>query len=235
MAMFADAIIDGSSYCGPVSLSCVTGIGTKSISKIVKSYYPNRYSIKGMYEHELKKVLIHLNIKYTTNKANCNLLAWTKYFQKPNKVYILQLADHYLVIKDDKIVCTQFDGKIMPLTESNYIKCQVKNYYEIKSKPKNVIIPKSEYEDMQTEKRAFHAYWKKAKALCKKYDIEIVLEPVDERVWCYLSENFIENYYAGEDPWDGEHCFYEPDTLIKTIHKDVIDKINEKNLDKVVS
>ena len=142
MAIFADAIVDGTGYCGPVSLSCVTGLGTKDISKIVRSYYPYRPFVKGMWTFEIFKVLEHLKIEYKfTNNCPFNLLEWTERIQQPDKVYIVNVPNHSLVIKNNKIVCTQFAGKVMPLTKSRYIRDQVESWIEINSKPKNIFVP----------------------------------------------------------------------------------------------
>ena len=233
MAMFANAIVDGNKYCGSTSLSCISGVGTKDISKVIRHYYPYRKLIKGVYTYEFEKVLQHFQISYEKEKVkgDCTLASWIKYFQKRNCVYVLLIKKHYLVIKNDKVVCTQFSGKIGLLEESKHLKTKVLYVYTIKSNPANVNIP------VKVKTPVTHKVtWRKVENICKRYNIDFSFTG-DEKDggtgWCFLSKEFIQKYYDGCDPWDDEHFFYTPEECLKQIQKDVIDKINEKNLDKV--
>lgn len=226
--MFQEAIVNGSSYCGPTSLSCVSGIGTKEISKIIRHYFPRRTRIKGMYPKELEETLFHLDINFTKHKANCNLSAWTKYFQKPNAVYILNLTTHFLAVCNGNIVCTQFHGKIAAITDSKYLKKDVLFFYEIKSNPKNLKIPLTDSDVNKNEIKSLKKTWAKARKLCNKYNIDFELEEDTETAWAYLPDEFIHTHYQGVDPWDDAHFYYYPDDLIQNIQADVIDKISQQ-------
>jgi hypothetical protein len=228
MPMFVNAIIDGNRYCGSTSLSCISGVGTKDISKVIRHYYPYRKFVKGMYNYEFEKVLQHFQISYEKEKIknDCTLMCWIKYFQKKNCVYVLHVNKHFLVIKNDKVVCTQFNGKIGLLAKSKYLKTEVLNVYTIKSNPANLNIPVTHKHKVT---------WRKVKNICGKHNIDFSLtgDETHGTGWCFLSEEFIEKYYDGSDPWEDEHFFYTPEECLEQIKKDVIDKIKEKDIDKV--
>ncbi len=235
--MFQSAVLNGNTFCGPCSISAVSGIGTKEIAKIVRHYNPTRLRACGIWNTDLINVLNHLGIKWEKQKANCNLLAWTRYFQKRNAVYILHLKNHFVTVRNDKIVCTQFWGKVTPIEQSKYLKNKVVAFYEIKSDPTNFQIPESEKEILKKKITNERNNWKTAKSLCKKYNISLELKELDWdesfQAWAYLSEEFIEKYYAGDDPWEDQHFFDYPEELIRQIECDVIETIKEKGLDKV--
>jgi hypothetical protein len=234
--MFQSAVLNGNTFCGPCSLSAISGIGTKEIAKIVRHYNHRRIRACGIWNTDLINVLNHLGIKWEKQKANCNLLAWTRYFQKRNVVYILHLKNHFVTVRNDKIVCTQFWGKVTPLEQSKYLKNKVVAFYEIKSNPSNFQIPESKREKMAKERNKERNSWRKAEKLCKKYNISLDVQELDWggfKGWAYLADEFIAKYYGGDDPWEDQHYFDYPDELIRQIEEDVIEIIKEKSLDKV--
>ena len=138
--MFKAAVRNGNRYCGPVSLSAVTGIGTKEIAQTVRHYYPSIKRVCGLEDIVLTTVLDHFGVKYTTNSCNGTLRSWVENYRRPNIPYIVMTSSHYLVVYNDQVVCTQFGGKIALLADSKYLRCRVHRYWLIKSNPKIEIV-----------------------------------------------------------------------------------------------
>lgn len=230
--MFRAADINGSKYCGPTSLSCVSGIGTKEICKIVRHLDSRRKRIRGMYNREMEKVLDYLNIGWKLlNFKKCTLSNWVEGYRRTGATYILNVSRHYLVLKDDKVVCTQFKGEIGELKNSKYLRCRVNKVWMVLSEPSGVVnIP----EPAVVEKRASYRGKKKlAVELCEKYGIDMddadYIDSKGERsIWVYLPDKWIDECFGGEDPWDDDHyaCDYEEvvekiqdlQTLLSDIH-----------------
>lgn len=220
--MFQDAYVNGSTYCGPTSLSAVTGVGTKELCAIIRSKFPYIKVVKGVSVDTMISMLDHFGLEYTKpSKAfkPCNLRTWLRDYRARDTTYILNLTGHYVVVRNDEIICTQFNGKITPICQSKYLGTRVKRYYVIESEPKEVIIPvarrKSQYRTDKT----------KVLNLCKANGIEIDHEEHDRdsdlAIWMWLPDRIINDKFGGVDPWDGDHvCYDYPDALCRL--KDVL-------------
>lgn len=201
--MFQNALVNGSKYCGPTSISCVTGVGTKEICKVVRDKFPWRKQVKGLFNKELLVTLDHFGVKYQQIKMTCcTLRNWVDGYMRKGTTYILNLTGHYVVVSGDEIVCTQFKGQRTPLSNSKYLRTQVLKAWMITSEPKASAIPST--------KRVVDPIKQKLKALCKEHDIE--LDDRDYRrskgermLWVYLSEEMINSRFGGVDPWEEDH------------------------------
>jgi hypothetical protein len=207
--MFQPARINGSKYCGPTSLSAVTGIGTKELCQIIRHINPKRKMVKGLNNTDLEKTLRYCGINWDRRcYEKITLGNWNKINKQPDAVYIIQVSNHYLVIKNGYVICTQFGGRIESLCLSKYLKCQVHSTWQILTDPSTCIdIP-----NVTKNKR----YRCKLIKFCELHDIEF--DDHDHKqtkgevsIWMFLPDNIIKDYFDGKDPWDDDHyaCDYE--------------------------
>lgn len=137
--MFQAAKVNGSRYCGLVSLSAVTGLGTKEIAQTVRYYFPFMKRVRGMSGMALGTVMQHFGVKNRYENCSGTLKNWVENHLRPNTVYIVLVTSHALVVYNDKVVCTQFHGKVGLLSESIHLRRKVKGVYTIESDPKKEI------------------------------------------------------------------------------------------------
>lgn len=157
-AMFKQAKVDGTRYCGPVSLSAVTGAGTKEISKVIREYYPEVKRVCGVCDLWVSSVLIHYGVKARWSEASCTLKTWSADWQRRGATYMVSTSDHLLVIRDDKVICTQFGGKIADLAKSRYwnSRTRVRGFWLIESGP---ALPKAAQLSSSSPVKAKRGIW----------------------------------------------------------------------------
>ncbi len=208
--MFQAALRNGCRYCGPTSLSAVTGIGTKEIAQTVRHYYPAIKRVRGLHTVGLTKILDHFGVQYKTKPCKGSLRTWVEDYRRANTPYIVHVSNHYLVVYNNQVVCTQFGGEIGPLTKSKYLRCRVHRYWMIESDPKKgVEIPAAKVEKRLSVRSSFR---RKVTNICDKYDIAFedwdYLDSKGEMsIWMYLPDEMIEKCFGGADPWHEEHYF----------------------------
>ncbi len=204
--MFQAAKVNGSGYCGPTSLSAVTGVGTKEIAQTVRHYYPSIKRVCGLENMVLTKVLDHFGVKNRHKSCRGTLRSWVEDYRRPNTAYIVHVSSHYLVVYNDQVVCTQFGGKVGLLADSNYLRCRVSGFWMIESDPKKgVEIPVSEVVKRSSFKR-------KVIKICEKYDIsfddwEYRRSQGVSVIWMFLPQEMIKKHFGKQDPWYDDHHF----------------------------
>lgn len=207
--MFQPAKINGSKYCGPTVLSAVTGIGTKELCQIIRFINPNRKMVKGLSNHDLSETLKYCGVNTQDSyPRKINLRNWIKLNKKPDITYIINVSNHYLVIKNGYVICTQFGGRIESLCRSKYLGCQVHRVWQILTEPSKVItIPQPKVNRKQRHKIV---------KFCKLHNIDFDDEEHrnskgELSIWMYLPDEILKEYFGGEDPWYNEHTAYDYD------------------------
>lgn len=143
--MIYDAKYDGGSrFCGPTSLSVLTGLGTEFITKKLNSKL-KRKRIKGvptwiMWEFlkytGLKNKVVYDKVK---SKDRYTLRSFIDKCTKPNTNYLIVLTKHYIVYRDGKVYCTQFKGQGKDFQESKFLRCRVESVHIISGKIKTYL------------------------------------------------------------------------------------------------
>jgi len=216
--MFNDAKICGNGYCGPTSISAVTGLKTSDIAVVLRKLNRDRIRVRGIYDCELLKALDYFGVKYSVCRnytKMCNLRNWISDYMGRDKTYIVSLTGHYIVVRNGSIVCTQFAGKITDISKSKYLGSRVKRFWEIESEPQSIVIPVFKRNNNTTKRRVLR--------LAKLHDIEIDHYEHDRddgmSIWMYLPDDLIKDQFSGVDPWDDEHCFCDYEEALGAIEK----------------
>lgn len=203
--MFQPAIRNGNRYCGPTSLSCVTGKPTKEIAAIIRHYFPRIKRVVGTPSTAITKVLQHYQVKASFRCLSGTFRSWIANWQRKDTTYILWVSNHYLVVRNNQVVCTQFRGQIGDINLSKYLRCRVSGHWVIESEPKEPIadIPKPDKVSRGV------CFKRQTKKLCEKLDVEIdpCNNPRETTIWMYLSDEIIQKHFGGDDPWCDEHYF----------------------------
>lgn len=216
--MFVDAKVCGNGYCGPTSISAVTGLKTSDIAAVLRKLNQNRIRVRGINDYELLMALNHFGVKYSrckNYKKMCNLRNWISGYMGRDKTYILRLTGHYIVVRNGKVVCTQFRGKITDISKSKYLGSRVKRFWEIESEPsRSIVIPVSKRNNNITKRKVLR--------LAKLHDIEIEHyehDRYDMSIWMFLPDDLIINQFSGVDPWEEQHYFYDYEEALEAIQK----------------
>lgn len=91
----------GHTWCGPYALALVMGMTyEEALDRVKRS--TRRKRIKGMWNTEVAKVLRGFGLRkckfsYIPEKERTNLANMTDWF-KPNRIYIVNVTDHYVVL-----------------------------------------------------------------------------------------------------------------------------------------
>lgn len=218
--MFRNAKVNGSRYCGPVVLSAVTGIGTKELGVLIRAKNRQIKAVKGIWNSDLLGVLDHFSVRYTPAPRSfkpCVFRTWLQDYRAKDKTYIVCLTDHYVAVRNDDIICTQFGGKITPIASSKHLGKRVKQYWVIDSGPKKAEIP------VLRPNVAKSSVKRRVLLLCRQHGISIEHNEHDRdddlSIWMYLPDELIDNEFNGNDPWDDEHYFYSYDEALERIEK----------------
>jgi len=132
-----------SHYCGPTSLSAITGLGTWPVTGIVRrlrSRNGNAAGVKGMYNSEMLHVLKLL--KYKAEKTfslwseenagkRVTFAKWADYHADGTSIYLVQITGHYLVYQAGRVTCTSKNGRLHPLSENRHLRKFVKNAWRV--------------------------------------------------------------------------------------------------------
>ena len=134
-----------SRYCGPTSLSAITGHGTAKITRWVRRRTGQQY-VKGMtsklaveylkangYEVELawEQTKWGLGWPPGTDGLAITLRRFIEYHARPRDVYLVNVTGHFLVLHAGQIVCTSSGGRPIPASSSNYNRCRVKKAWRV--------------------------------------------------------------------------------------------------------
>lgn len=217
--MFQDAILDGSGYCGPTSLSAVTGFGTKRLCKALR-LITGKAAIKGLPVSGMDCFLKKFGLSARGRQRppeRVTLAKFQDWHTRKGVAYLVNVTGHYLVIRDDRVCCTQFRGKVSALADSKYLRSNVKNFWVIDGvfdrnafdkyanqydRPKVREVP--EHVKQSRFRRNLNVL---AKSMGLKIDLTDDDEPYQTTVWVYLPDSLIEDHFSGNDPFDGNHCF----------------------------
>lgn len=125
--MFQPAIYTGSKYCGPTSISCLTGHPTGYVCEKIRARFPNYKRIRGLhpnallwYLRDIAKLTVIGNHDKSTEWGTLN--TWRALYQKRDVVYLIIVSNHYIVLKNNEVCCTQFKGKIESIEKSKYLR-----------------------------------------------------------------------------------------------------------------
>lgn len=130
----------GSNYCGPTSLSAITGVGTKSITRIIQKVRNNNRKVTGIAVIEamalMKAMGVQSNLIHQPSGAKApRLSSWLTRNKKKGMTYLIVVTGHMLVVRDNEVVCTQFGGMAGPLSASKSLFKNVKFVWEILNPP----------------------------------------------------------------------------------------------------
>ena len=138
-----------SHYCGPTSLSAITGLGTGTITKIVRRLRRksvlgvNRAgkaaAVKGMYNAEMLHVLKLLKYRAEQTYAartgfgdpRVTFAKWADYHADGTSVYLVNITGHYLTYHAGRVVCTSKNGRLHPLSENRHLRKRVKRVWRV--------------------------------------------------------------------------------------------------------
>lgn len=134
------AILDGgSSYCGPTSLSAISGVGTKTITRMIQETRRNTRKVTGIAVIEAMAMMKKLKIKNeliynkAVSKSKYNLASWVAKNGKSGVTYLVVVTGHMLVVRDRRVVCTQWKGMEGNLAESKSLFKMVKFVWKIEN------------------------------------------------------------------------------------------------------
>lgn len=200
--------VDGNKFCVPTTLSCITGLPTKTIARIISSQRRKGGPVKGSSAREIHSCLINLGYECTKYKPENDRVA---YFisseMKKNTKYIVVTENHAFAAYNESVYCTQFDGQPRHYSESKYRSTKIVSVFEITKEPKelpdlsNIIKKKSQSVD--PFKRQFDYIVKTYNLTVEDYLKE------DDMLWVYFPDNV-------EDPLDS-HSFVSYEEAIQEI------------------
>jgi hypothetical protein len=127
--------VGSSTYCGPTSLSAITGHGTGMVTKWVRDTYRLK-CVKGM---RVPYAIGYLKAKgYTVDRVwgryangRCTLGRFVDFHARPRDVYLVNVTGHYLVLHAGKVVCTSSGGQIRPASANKHLRRQVVNAWRV--------------------------------------------------------------------------------------------------------
>lgn len=134
-----------SKYCGPTSLSAITGHGTAMICGWVRRRTGRPY-VKGMTTnlavHYLKEKGYEVELVWQQTKwglgwpagsegTAITLRRFVEFHARPRDVYLINVTGHFLVLHKNKIVCTSTGGRIADADSSTYLRCRVKKAWRV--------------------------------------------------------------------------------------------------------
>jgi len=196
--MLYEVRLNGNKYCGPTSLSALTGHSTSYITTKIRQKF-NVCRVRGMYMEWCIWYLQHAGISCTITKfpQPITLKNWHENHARKDTTYFIGLTGHFVVVRNGKIVCTQFKGIPKNIHFSKYLRKQVKSVYIISGEPTP---------EIAIAKRSDPNY-SRAKKLIKHFNIDLEVEKMDgyTNYWIYLPENMIDEKFNGNDPWDDNH------------------------------
>lgn len=114
---FEPAIVDGSGYCGPVCLSSLTGIGTKQIGVVLR-YQFGLKSVRGLTFEQMRWFIEKAGYRVHVRRVNDGTISQLGRYH--DGVFLVELDDHWLLLKGSRIVCTEFSGVINDVANSQY-------------------------------------------------------------------------------------------------------------------
>jgi len=132
-----------SHYCGPTSLSAITGLGTGTITKIVRKMRQKNgraQAVKGMWNDEMLHVLkllkyqAEITFRYWEVKSGekrTTFAKWADYHADKTSVYLVQLTGHYVVYHSGRVVCTSKNGRLHPVAENRHLRKMVKRVWRV--------------------------------------------------------------------------------------------------------
>ena len=132
-----------SHYCGPTSLSAITGLGTGTITKIVRKMRRKNgraQAVKGMWNDEMLHVLKLLKYKaeivfryweVKSGEGRATFAKWADYHADGTSVYLVQLTGHYVVYHAGRVVCTSKNGRLHPVAENRHLRKLVKRAWRV--------------------------------------------------------------------------------------------------------
>ena len=212
--MLHEVKINGNRYCGPTSLSALTGHSTSYITSKVRNKFAVQ-RVRGMHTRWCLWYMNEAGLSYTEKsfRKPCNLRNWHSNYARRDITYFVALTTHFVVIRNGMIVCTQFKGVAKPIALSKHLRKQVQSVYEIKGTPNPEIVQKKP-RDAKEVKNMFLA-----KKLIKHFNIDLEVEKMEgyTNYWTYWPEQTIDNKFGGDDPWEDNH--------IAEDWKEVVDKI----------
>jgi len=125
-----------SHYCGPTSLSAITGNDTADVTRFVRRKWPWRKSVKGMHNEEAVEYLKHCGFRvelvYASMKAEgwrsvprqtkpdtkpMNLRTWLDEYAARRETYLVNVTGHYIAVHNGLAVCTSKSGRMVPVAE----------------------------------------------------------------------------------------------------------------------
>ena len=196
--MIYEVRLNGSKYCGPVSLSALTGHGTRYITEKIRDRY-GLYRVRGMQTEWCVWYLVEhgLNCKRMAIKGRPNLRQWHEDYARKDETYLVGLTDHLVVIRNGMIVCTQFRGVPKCLAMSRYLRKRVLSVHIISG----LAVP-----EIKKYLRD-DPYYVRAKSLIKHFGIDLDIEGGDGCLayWIYWPEEMIDSKFGGVDPFDDDH------------------------------
>lgn len=124
---FAPAIIDGGRYCGPVCLSALTGLGTKQLASLVRRQFRVQ-AVRGMSLAQMRWVIESAGYQVAVATHARTIEETGKSSQQ---VLLINLPDHWLLLRGSQIVCTESAGRIGNVKDSKYRRDPIVAAYEI--------------------------------------------------------------------------------------------------------
>lgn len=140
----------GSRYCGPTSLSAITGHDTATITKFIRrKFRPG--PVKGMHNKEAIAYLRHcgyeVDLVYRSARLGycasheigkvrpvtkpMNLRKWIDEYARGREVYLINVTQHYVVLHSGMIVCTSRSGKPVPAGEIKSMSKQAERVWRV--------------------------------------------------------------------------------------------------------
>lgn len=147
----SSANYDGySRYCGPTTLSAITGKGTAEICRSLRTMFA-RDSIKGMHNFEmleyLKQVGYSVELVYQAVGGSAagwagrvveapsglpmTFKKWHRENARSRDVYLVQVTKHYVALHNGQVVCTSNNGRICSIDEYRLGRKQVKKVWRV--------------------------------------------------------------------------------------------------------
>ena len=135
-------------WCGPYALALLSGLSYDEVYKkalrkiraLKKSYEYKPTSIKGMYPSELTAVAKTLKTPFAferldgrKNKRDQLTLTKAMDYLKPNRVYVVMITDHFLVVNtSDWTYCDSVDRGWYSVKSCSYARSKVDRVGEVK-------------------------------------------------------------------------------------------------------
>jgi hypothetical protein len=204
--MFQAAKVNGSKFCGPTSLSALTGIGTKEICRAIRKM-AGLSCVKGLKVGTAVNFLRRFGMSVKPAPAGGSLAAWCSEWACSAAVHLVMPGHHYVVINGKQIICTQFQGQIADLAQSQYLRCRVKLAWEVggtfDAKGFADYIRDNKVESTIGE----GVFKRQLNKMAKRYGVEIDEDRGLDYVWVYWPDLMIASTFQGVDPFEGKHFF----------------------------